>query len=144
MKPRMSLSKIVELAVALAKEHPATKDLEADEAEIELFIQRMMQMEHTNLFTAYEGDELVGFMLAHKTDFELFKNYPVAKEMLWYVKPCNNRVKHWFALLDELTEWAKEGKVCDAVYVGCYTERLAPIYEKMGLKPFNWSYYKEI
>ena len=140
----MQVSKLVELAVGCAAEHPGTAHRKVDEEAVELFITRVLQRPDTALFEAWEGTELVGFMLAHKTDFELFTEYPVAKELLWYVKPCNNRVRHWFRLLKDLEDWAKEGKVCEAVYIGCYDNRLIPVYEKMGMKPFNWSYYKGI
>lgn len=97
------------------------------------------------IFLMLEGEKVVGAAgaLAHQ---EQYCDYLVAQEFFWWVQP-ENRGLGGVRLYHQLEDWARE-KGCKhlrMVYmVNSMPEKVGNFYERVGLKPMEVTYTKEL
>jgi len=97
----------------------------------------------TVLIVAYLDNKLVGLLGAIVRRQMFSHSLRSAYEMPWYVKPCKNRKKVWFELLNAYESWAKK-EDCDILTIGNYNKRLLPIYEKKGYSLYSETLRKRL
>lgn len=102
-----------------------------------------LKSESVKIFKAHENKELVGIMVGVLAPNPFFKDFITARELIWYVTRCNNRLEHWFDLLVQFDLWA-EAKGAVPI-IGKYPgyEHLEAGYKELDYIKLSDAYWKE-